>query len=161
MKLLYGRTQTAKQSGAAYETKPSLKGESIRGLSSHLPLSLHAAWRASRAVHEGLERSGDLRCHLPCSQSGAHASETSHAKALRQPSPHAHDRIARDRGPAQRQAEQSHAVSGGDDRKKRDRKKTTLTVRPEKSEMEKKLCLTNLQKRQEAAPCEFNGNCYV
>jgi hypothetical protein len=35
-------------------------------------------------------------------------------------------------------------------------KKTTLTVRTENSKMEQKKCLTNLQKRQEAAPCRIN-----
>jgi hypothetical protein len=52
-------TETGHIPGAQHEPKPSLTGETTRGLSSHLPLSLYAAWRASDASFEGLGRSGD------------------------------------------------------------------------------------------------------
>ena len=52
-------TETGHITGAEHETKPSLTGERTRGLSSHLPLSLYAAWRASAISFEGLGRSGD------------------------------------------------------------------------------------------------------
>ena len=112
-----------------------------RGLSSHLPISLYAAWRASNGVYEGLERPRDRVSSsmqpIRCSPHAGHPRQKLRANSV----PHSQTAAPE---PDTRLPDNSN--DRDTEEVKCIRKKTTLPVRKDEFQSEQKFMLDKSRK---------------